>query len=72
MTMTAEPLPSESLLPLADYLGAVLRGLRPLPVLDLDLTTVDGTKTTADLGGHEITFGLRQSFGLGMGNLFGF
>jgi molybdopterin molybdotransferase len=42
MTMTAEPLPSESLLPLADYLGTVLRGLRPLPVLDLDLTQAYG------------------------------
>ena len=49
MTMTAEPLPSESLLPLADYLGAVLRGLRPLPVLDLDLTQAYGNTLAEDV-----------------------
>src|SRR5215813_2943417 len=49
MTMTAEPLPSESLLPLAEYLGAVLRGLRPLPVLDLDLTEAYGNTLAEDV-----------------------
>jgi len=49
MTMTAEPVPSESLLPLADYLGTVLRGLRPLPVLDLDLTQAYGNTLAEDV-----------------------
>jgi molybdopterin molybdotransferase len=49
MTATAEHSPSESLLPLADYLGAVLRGLRPLPALDLDLTQAYGNTLADDV-----------------------
>jgi molybdopterin molybdotransferase len=35
--MTAPPALAEELTPLADYLAGVLRGVRPLPPLDLDL-----------------------------------
>jgi molybdopterin molybdotransferase len=49
MTATA-PYPSpESLLPLADYLGTVLRGVRPLPSLDLDLTQAYGNTLAEDV-----------------------
>src|SRR5256885_14530300 len=46
MTATAE---RETGLPLADYLGTVLRGLRPLPALDLDLTQAHGNTLAADV-----------------------
>ena len=49
MTATATRSPSESMLPLADYLGAVLRGLRPLPPLDLDLTQAHGNTLAEDV-----------------------
>src|SRR6266545_3988401 len=49
MTATASRSPSESMLPLADYLGAVLRGLRPLPPLDLDLTQAHGNTLAEDV-----------------------
>ncbi len=37
------------LVPLADYLGSVLRGLRPLPPLDLDLTQAYGNVLAEDV-----------------------
>jgi molybdopterin molybdotransferase len=37
------------LTPLADYLGMVLRGLRPLPALDLDLTQAYGNVLAEDV-----------------------
>src|SRR3954447_26964640 len=37
------------LTPLADYLAGVLRGLRPLPPLDLDLTHAHGHVLADDL-----------------------
>src|SRR5437867_5963792 len=46
MTATAE---RETGQPLADYLGTVLRGLRPLPVLDLDLTQAYGNTLAEDV-----------------------
>src|SRR5256885_12665880 len=46
MTATAE---RETGLPLADYLGTVLRGLRPLPSLDLDLTQAHGNTLAEDV-----------------------
>jgi molybdopterin molybdotransferase len=46
MTATAE---RETGQPLADYLGRVLRGLRPLPALDLDLTQAHGNTLAADV-----------------------
>jgi molybdopterin molybdotransferase len=49
MTATAPHPPPESLLPLADYLGTVLRGLRPLPALDLDLTQAYGNTLAEDV-----------------------
>ena len=44
MTATAEfdAASAEQLTPLADYLGSVLRRLRALPALDLDLTQAHG------------------------------
>jgi molybdopterin molybdotransferase len=45
MTATAAP----SALPLAEYLGLVLRGLRPLPPLDLDLTQAHGNTLAEDI-----------------------
>ncbi|OLB75031.1 MAG: molybdopterin molybdenumtransferase MoeA [Actinobacteria bacterium 13_2_20CM_2_71_6] len=41
--------PAESVLPLADYLGIVLRGVRPLPPLDLDLTQAHGNTLAEDV-----------------------
>ncbi len=49
MTATAPHPSPESLLPLADYLGTVLRGLRPLPALDLDLTQAYGNTLAEDV-----------------------
>src|SRR2546430_135571 len=46
MTATAE---RETGLPLADYLGTVLRGVRPLPALDLDLTQAHGNTLAEDV-----------------------
>src|SRR5437762_6497970 len=46
MTATAE---RETGLPLADYLSAVLRGVRPLPALDLDLTQAHGNTLAEDV-----------------------
>jgi len=46
MTATAE---RETGQPLADYLGRVLRGLRPLPALDLDLTQAHGNTLAVDV-----------------------
>ena len=37
------------LTPLADYLGAVLRGLRPLPSLEIDLTQAYGNVLADDV-----------------------
>jgi molybdopterin molybdotransferase len=37
------------LTPLADYLAGVLRGLRPLPALDLDLTQAHGNVLADDV-----------------------
>src|SRR5256714_2998223 len=39
----------ETGLPLADCLGTVLRGLRPLPTLDLDLTQAHGNTLAEDV-----------------------
>ena len=41
--------PTGELVPLADYLGSVLRGLRPLPPLDLDLTQAYGNILAEDV-----------------------
>jgi molybdopterin molybdotransferase len=53
MTATAEhasaPGTPAELTPLADYLGMVLRGLRPLPALDLDLTQAYGNVLAEDV-----------------------
>jgi molybdopterin molybdotransferase len=51
MTATAEPVSSvpAELTPLADYLASVLRGLRPLPALDLDLTQSYGNVLAQDV-----------------------
>jgi molybdopterin molybdotransferase len=40
---------SSEQVPLAEYLGGVLRGLRPLPPLDLDLTQAHGDVLAADV-----------------------
>jgi len=37
------------LTPLADYLGSVLRGLRPLPSLEIDLTQAYGNVLAEDV-----------------------
>src|SRR5439155_24137013 len=37
------------LIPLAEYLAGVLRGLRPLPSLDLDLTQAHGNVLAGDV-----------------------
>jgi molybdopterin molybdotransferase len=53
MTATAErssaPGPEAGLTPLAEYLAMVLRGLRPLPPLDLDLTQAYGNVLAQDV-----------------------
>jgi molybdopterin molybdotransferase len=53
MTATAEhpPVPGSAaqLTPLADYLAMALRGLRPLPALDLDLTQAYGNVLAEDV-----------------------
>ncbi len=53
MTATAEhaavPGSPAQLTPLADYLAMVLRGLRPLPALDLDLTQAYGNVLAEDV-----------------------
>jgi molybdopterin molybdotransferase len=53
MTATAErpsaPGPGAGLTPLAEYLATVLRGLRPLPPLDLDLTQAYGNVLAQDV-----------------------
>jgi molybdopterin molybdotransferase len=49
MTATAQRVPSDSGLPLADYLATVLRGVRPLPPLDLDLTQAHGNTLAEDV-----------------------
>ncbi|HEX6499612.1 MAG TPA: gephyrin-like molybdotransferase Glp [Micromonosporaceae bacterium] len=50
MTATAEPAAAAGeLTPLADYLGTVLRGLRPLPPLDLELTEAYGNVLAEDV-----------------------
>ncbi|GGK30495.1 molybdopterin molybdenumtransferase [Pilimelia terevasa] len=50
MTSTAEPaLAATEPTPLADYLGSVLRQLRPLPPLDLDLTQAYGNVLAEDV-----------------------
>jgi molybdopterin molybdotransferase len=41
--------PTGELIPLADYLAGVLRGLRPLPPLDLDLTLAHGNVLAEDI-----------------------
>lgn len=49
MTATVEAGAAVTLAPLADYLGSVLRRLRPLPPLDLDLTQAYGHVLAEDV-----------------------
>ena len=50
MTATADAeAAANELMPLADYLGSVLRGLRALPPLDLDLTQAYGNVLAEDV-----------------------
>src|SRR5436305_1682090 len=47
--MTTAAPERDSAVPLAEYLGWVLRGLRPLPALDLDLTQASGNTIAEDV-----------------------
>src|SRR6201986_441934 len=50
MTATADAeAAANELMPLAEYLGSVLRRLRALPPLDLDLTQAHGNVLAADV-----------------------
>lgn len=49
MTSTVEAGPAAARLPLADYLASVLRRIRPLPPLDLDLTQAYGHVLAEDV-----------------------
>ncbi len=50
MTATADAeAAANELMPLAEYLGSVLRRLRPLPPLDLDLTQAHGNVLATDV-----------------------
>src|SRR6201986_3806558 len=50
MTATADAeAAANELMPLAEYLGSVLRRLRPLPPLDLDLTQAHGNVLANDV-----------------------
>ncbi|MBI3419440.1 MAG: hypothetical protein HY053_04845 [Proteobacteria bacterium] len=40
-------------------------GYRYTQVMDIDLKTIDGTSTTADVSSHEFTLGFRQNFATG-------
>src|SRR5581483_2812811 len=49
MTATVSPSDTQEPMPLADYLGGVLRRLRALPALDLDLTQAHGNVLAEDV-----------------------